>query len=137
MKKYIFITLISLCLFSCDDDVDGIGEDPKLNISEYTFPSEGDSIAIYSTIGCDGLSVGCSTYLGGTWTGELYYSGNESYCRGYYGDWWYAACPDERPHGSRVDIVVQPNDTGEERILPIIISYYDWGGGVGKFVQEK
>ena len=132
MKKYIFIALISLCLFSCDDDVYGIGEDPKLNISEYTFSNKGDSIAIYSEKGYTGLSVVVSSTFG-----KLYYTGNESYCRGYYGDWWYAACPDERPHGSRVDIVVQPNDTGEERVLPIIISYYDWGGGVGKFVQEK
>ena len=139
MKKF-FLIALSCVLFSCNSDeseyVVGIGSSPQLNISEYTFSNEGDSIAIYSTIGCDGLSVGASTYLGGTWNGKFYYS-DTGYERGYYGDWWYAACPDEKPYGFRVDIVVQPNDSGEERILPIFISYYDWGGGLGKFVQEK
>lgn len=139
MKK-IFIIALSCILFSCssdnsEPDVEGIGIDPELNIYEYTFSNQGDSIAIYSTKGCNGLGVGYST-LYGTCNGRLYYT-DTGYNRGVYGDWWYAACPDEKPYGKRVDIVVQPNDTGEERILPIFVDYYDWTGGLGKFVQEK
>ena len=146
MKKF-FLILIACSAFSCgssdeelinDDDtdisIDGNGEDPCLNIYEYTFSSEGDSISVYSLKGVYDLDVGAFSMK--SYSGKLFYS-DTGYSRGYYGDWWYAACPDEKPYGKRVDIVVQPNDTGEERVVPIVIGYLDWGGGVGKFVQEK
>ena len=151
MKKF-FLILIACSAFSCgssdeelinDDDtdisIDGNGEDPCLNIYEYTFSSEGDSISIYSLEGHNGLSVGNYSISGSTSSSvmyELYYSDDGRH-RGFYTDWWYAACPDTESHGSRIDIVVQPNDTGEEREIPIHITYYDWGGGGGKFIQEK
>ena len=139
MKK-IFIIALSCILFSCSSNDSeeyevGNGMNPMLNMTEYTFSNQGDSIAIYSTIGCDGLDVVAFSKLG-TWTDELYYS-DTGYSRGYYGDWWYAASPDEKPYGARIDIVVQPNDTGEERLVPILIGYYDWIASYARFIQEK
>ena len=144
MKK-LFLILIACSVFSCasnndelivDDDesaneINGNGADPCLNLYEYTFSNAGDSISVYSIKGNYGLQVITSK---GMYTGELFYS-DSGYSRGYYGDWWYAACPDTKPEGSRIDIVVQPNDTGEEREIPVSVFYYDWGGG--NFVQEK
>ena len=147
MKKF-FLILIACSAFSCgsgdeelindgdtDITIEGNGSDPCLNLYGYTFSNAGDSISVYSLKGKYDLDVGTSSSLG-TYSGELFYS-ETGYSRGYYGDWWYAACPDEKPYGSRIDIVVQPNDTGEERVVPIFIFYLDWGGGAGKFVQEK
>ena len=147
MKKF-FLILMACSVFSCasnndelidDDDelaneVNGNGEDPCLNLYGYTFSNAGDSISVYSLEGIYDLDVGA--FSKEAYSGELFYS-ETGYSRGYYGDWWYAACPDEKPYGSRIDIVVQPNDTGEERVVPICIGYLDWVGGQGKFVQEK
>ena len=143
MRSFFFV-LMACAFFSCsntteevqqDDEDDyfeiGTGTDPVLNIYEYSFSNAGDSISVYSIKGNYGLQVITSK---GMYTGQLFYS-DSGYSRGYYGDWWYAACPDTKPEGSRIDIVVQPNDTGEEREIPVSVFYYDWGGG--KFVQEK
>ena len=149
MKKFLLI-LLSCSVLSCgsdeeelinDEDAEEIlveecdGSDPYLNLYGYTFSNKGDSITIYSTKYSSGLSVGASSRLG-TWTDRLYYS-ETGYIRGYYGDWWYAASPDKKPYDSYIDIVVQPNDTGEERVIPIYISYLDGAWGAGKFIQEK
>ena len=153
MKKFLLI-LLSCSVLSCggdeeelinDEDTEevieeeGNGTDPCLNMYEYTFSSEGDSISIYSIEGHNGLSVGNYIISGSTSSSVMYklYYSDDGRHRGFYTDWWYAACPDTKPHGSRIDIVVQPNDTGEEREIPIHITYYDWGGGGGKFIQEK
>ena len=151
MRSFFFV-LMACAFFSCgntteevqqDDEDDyfeiGSGTDPVLNIYEYRFSNAGDSISIYSLEGRKYLSVGNYSISGSTSSSVMYklYYSDDGRSRGFYTDWWYAACPDTETHGSRIDIVVQPNDTGEEREIPILISYKDWGGGKGKFVQEK
>ena len=149
MRSFFFV-LMACAFFSCGntteevqqdeiEEEDGGGVDPCLNIYGYTFSNAGDSISIYSLEGRNYLHVGNYSISGSTSSSvmyKLYYSDNGR-SRGFYTDWWYAACPDTETHGSRIDIVVQPNDTGEEREIPIQITYLDWGGGKGKFVQEK
>ena len=150
MKKF-FLILMACSLLSCGSDngeliddedpeeilvEEGDDTDPVLNMYEYRFSSDGDSISIYSLEGNNGLSVGNYRISGSTSSSVMYklYYSDDGRSRGFYTDWWYAACPDSKPHGSRIDIIVLPNDTGEERELPVFVSYYDWGGGGGNFI---
>ncbi|WP_455673345.1 hypothetical protein [Phocaeicola sp.] len=48
--KQLIIIVLSCLLFSCEENVEGLGKDPELNISEYTFSNEGGSIEVYSQI---------------------------------------------------------------------------------------
>ena len=148
MRSFFFV-LMACAFFSCsntteevqqeeidEDDYfeDGGGVDLCLNYPEYRFSSEGDSITVYSEKGY-WLHVG---FYGSSGENELFYS-ESGYTRGYECDWWYAACPDELPGGEYVvEIKVQPNETGEEREIPILITYQDSSGSAkGSYVQEK
>lgn len=53
--KYLYLLLCSIFVFSIssckEDDTDGVGSDPRLNITEYTFSADGESLDVYSTVG--------------------------------------------------------------------------------------
>lgn len=144
MKRIILLSvLISTLFISCkNDDILGIGTDPKLNITEYTFDAGGESLDVYSTVG-----------------GYLMFSGyqedppiepivtppGQPKQDGIDGGWFkvYYPIPSVEPvklpyeklhQGIRIE--VKPNDTGKERVIPIDIFAGDFGCRV-KFTQAK
>ena len=130
MKKYLFIVLFSLSVFSCGDDAIGEGVNPKLNISEYTFPKEGGSIEVYSQRGVKlMISIKDKDIIDSVY---CFYNGG---IRGYDCGWFVAAFPVGNYYYN-LNIEVSANDTGEEREIPISIMSGDYGCST-KYVQEK
>lgn len=139
MRK-IFMIALSCILFSCssDDsepDVEGIGIDPELNIYEYTFSNQGDSIEVYSTIGSGiwPIYIGDEADYPEVMT---YPQPSEVLKRGFDGGWYSAYFPMGIPAYNIIVIKVEPNDTGNERTVPISIEAGDYFCKT-KFVQEK
>lgn len=130
MRLIVFF-ILSCLLFSCKEELDGIGTDPELNIQEYTFSNKGGSLEVYSQINA-GIQFGYEPIKGlesdppvetdksmdGGWFKVSYMAG---------GDYKY---------GTRICIEVGANDTGKERIIPISISSYDYPCRV-MYKQEK
>ena len=124
MKKILlFILALMPILYSCDDDISP--NDPRLNISEYTFGKEGGHLEVYSTIGYGiyfNLPYGTDTtaietreeygvpIIEGEWFKVSYMTGDYE----KYG--W----------NEIISIDVEPNDTGKERIVPIEVSTFDF-----------
>lgn len=128
MKTFLFTILASLSclLFSCKEDVDGIGTNPELNIENYTFPREGGTLEVYSQRGHSIWPIYDSTYDYTNTPPEKDQFGLE-----LKGEWYRAAIAYEngRLDRTKIHIEVQPNNTGEERIVPIAIeagNYFCW-----------
>lgn len=125
MKK-LFLLLLSCILFACNEEnVDGKGKDPELNMTEYVFPGEGGSLEVYSTLG---------KQL------QVYYApskdqGNRAKKEEYsiVGDWFEVIWDYKY---EKVQIKVLPNETGVERVVPIDIMSYDFGCNV-KYTQKN
>ena len=147
LRKFIYILML-FAFFSCNNDTEeeeeqqeeidpddyfqiGGGTDPLLNIPEYTFSREGGSIIVYSTLGHE-LDVHTSDRDCDTLYWSVYKMGYPR--RGFEGEWWSAAFPNYYP-ALNLEIKVSPNETGEERKVPITVWYGDWGGG--NYTQEK
>lgn len=124
MRKLLFLCL-SFILFSCNDIQEGDGVNPMLNLSTYTFPKEGGSIDVYSTIGYD-LQVYYQPQDGQDETVEK----NENSITGswFKVEWDY--------NGKNIRIEVQPNETASERIVPINIMSFNFGCRV-KYDQKN
>lgn len=117
MKTFLFTILASLSclLFSCKEDVDGIGTNPELNIENYTFPREGGTLEVYSQIGHSIWPIYSPSYDDAT-------PPPEQDIFGLTGKWYKAVnVYNGRIDKSKIHIEVLPNDTGEERIVPIQI----------------
>lgn len=117
MKTFLFTiaACLSCLLFSCKEDIDGIGTNPELNIEKYTFPREGGTLEIYSQIGHSIWPIYDCTY-------DYTNTPPEKDMFGLTGKWYKAVnVYNGRIEKSKIHIEVQPNDTGEERIVPIDI----------------
>ena len=82
----------------------GKGDDPILNIVEYAFPKEGGSLEVYSTINY-GLHVLPTEADAGE---KVDYS--------FVGSWFKITWD---TGNKKLQIEVEPNDTGRERKLPV------------------
>ena len=122
------MTFLSFVFFSCDDEIGG-GDDPKLNITAYTFPKEGGSIEVYSEKGYKIYVDINDDVISDT----LYYHSGK--IRGFDGGWFVAAFPSGNIY-KNLTIEVDANDTGEEREIPISISAIEYRCST-KYVQEK
>lgn len=85
---------------------DGKGDDPKLNIEEYTFPKEGGSLEVYSTLNYQ-LHVLPTTGDAGEKVGYT-----------FVGSWFKITWD---IGNKKLQIEVDPNDTGRERTLPVAV----------------
>lgn len=144
MKRIILLSvLISTLFISCkNDDILGIGTDPKLNITEYTFDAGGESLDVYSTVG--GYLM-FSAYQENPPIEPIVTPPGQPKQEGLDGGWFrvYYPIPSVEPvklpyeklhQGIRIE--VKPNDTGKERVIPIDIFAGDFGCRV-KFTQAK
>lgn len=144
MKRIILLSvLISTLFISCkNDDILGIGTDPKLNITEYTFDAGGESLDVYSTVG--GYLM-FSAYQEDPPIEPIVTPPGQPKQEGLDGGWFrvYYPIPSVEPvklpyeklhQGIRIE--VKPNDTGKERVIPIDIFAGDFGCRV-KFTQAK
>ncbi len=144
MKRIILLSvLISTLFISCkNDDILGIGTDPKLNITEYTFDAGGESLDVYSTVG--GYLM-FSAYQEDPPIEPIVTPPGQPKQDGIDGGWFkvYYPIPSVEPvklpyeklhQGIRIE--VKPNDTGKERVIPIDIFAGDFGCRV-KFTQAK
>lgn len=116
MRTILFTILAGLvCLLvSCKEEYPPeTPVNPELNIEKYTFPKEGGTLEVYSTIGA---SISAH-YYGPSETVP------EDILHGIDGGWYKAenAYENGRTNKTKILIEVQPNDTGEERIIPIQI----------------
>ena len=131
MRLTVFL-ILSCLLFSCkEENLDGIGTDPELNIREYTFSKEGGNLEVYSQIG-----AGIQFYYNSASDSE-----NEppvEIKEGMDGGWFkvtYMIGGDYK-YGTRICIEVGTNDTGQERIIPVAVVSYDYPSHV-LYKQEK
>lgn len=144
--KYLYLLLCPLfvfTLYSCkEDDIDGVGSDPRLNITEYTFSADGESLDVYSTVGGYLMFTGYQTTPPVV---PIVTPPGQPKEEGLDGGWWKVYYPipsvestklpyDKLHQGIR--IVVKPNDTGKQREIPISIFAGDFGCNV-KFIQAK
>lgn len=144
--KHIYLIstiLFSVFLFSCsEENPEGIGSDPKLNITEYTFDAGGESLDVYSTVG--GYLM-FSAYQEDPPIEPIVTPPGQPKQDGIDGGWFrvYYPIPSVEPvklpyeklhQGIRIE--VKPNDTGKERVIPIDIFAGDFGCRV-KFTQAK
>ena len=144
--KYLYLLLCSIFVFSLssckEDDTDGIVSDPRLNITEYTFSTDGESLDIYSTAGGYLMFIGYQTTPPVV---PIVTPPGQPKEEGLDGGWWRAYYPipsvgatklpyDKLHQGIRIE--VKPNDTGKEREIPISIFSGDFGCNV-KFIQAK
>ena len=122
MKKIFFLLCILFpFLSSCEDQLGG-QTDPKLNISEYTFSKEGGHLEVYSTLDYH-LAIlrpyECedSTVVSGEKYGVPFVKS----------DWFEVSfmTGDYKKYGwlKIISIDVEPNETGEERTIPVEILY--------------
>lgn len=123
--KQLIIIVLSCLLFSCKDEVDGEGTNPKLNILEYTFDKEGGGIEVYSQI----------DYALQFWYEPAMYKVEDpegdapvEIKYGLDGGWYKVSYVTGYDYGweKRILIEVEPNDTGKERVIPIRIFSFDF-----------
>lgn len=131
MKTFLFTILagIACLLSSCKEELPPeTPVNPELNIEKYTFPKEGGTLEVYSTIGA---SIHAH-YYGPPETQP------EDILHGIDGGWYKVenAYENGRTNKTKICIEVQPNDTGNERILPIQIISYVYSCEV-EYKQEK
>lgn len=134
--KFTFIVIVfitTLFLSSCDKDTDGIGEDPKLNLENYSFSKDGGKIEIYSTRGkpldiwyepsIDEKNEGQSTPIIREYEGAgiLAIDGG-----------WYTI---DVHFPDTIIIQTMPNITGKPRYIPISVHYMHFSKG--NYIQEK
>ena len=124
--KYFVVIILACLLIGCKNEEEervlGIGIDPELNISQYTFSKEGGSIEIYSQIGSPI---------------HFYYSPSkdktgDAPIRTDYaleGEWYkvFYGKSDKYEWTDGIVIEVDPNETGQERIVPITLMSGDFG----------
>ena len=140
--KYIYL-LLSFFLFtlaSCKEEVlIGIGEDPRLNIKEYTFSTNGEIIDVYSTLNY-GIYFDADVPVP-----PIEVTPGEPKITGIDGGWYriYYPLPSLEPkrlpykYGAGIRIEVKPNDTGQDREIPLTsIMSGDFGCHVS-FTQSK
>lgn len=108
MSKQVLITLLCILFMGCEKEEprDGKGDDPKLNIEEYAFPKEGGSLEVYSTLNYQ-LHVLPTTVDAGEKVGYT-----------FVGSWFKITWD---TGNKKLQIEVEPNDTGRERTLPVAV----------------
>lgn len=134
--KNLLLLFVTIILSGCSSDyVDGIGNNPKLNICTYTFNKEGETIEVYS-------KKDFCLYL--SFTREVANNnGNEPviYRRGQNnrgpieridGGWYKVSIDNEN---KIVEIDVAENNTNQERILPITIGSINYTGHTN-YIQQ-
>ncbi len=141
--KYLYLLLYTLIVFSlssCKDDyIEGRGADPRLNITEYIFSANGETIDVYSTIN---HWIIFSVYPE---VPQIEVTPGEPKIEGIDGGWYriYYPLPSIEPkklpykYGAGIRIEVKPNDTGQDREIPLTsIMSGDFGCHVS-FTQSK
>lgn len=128
MKKILlFILALIPLLYSCnngnEEDIEGLGTDPELNISEYTFGKEGGHLEVYSTIGRDLMIYSSGPESNIEWESDIPV---------LEGEWYKVTFTAGRINGiySRKKIITidaKPNDTGKERTIPLSIMAGNFG----------
>ena len=120
--RNLLLLLVTIILTGCSSDyVDGIGNNPKLNISKYSFNKEGETIEVYSKKDfCLYLSF---TREVANNTGDepiIYRKGanNRGPIERIDGGWYEVSIDNE---SKNVEINVAENTTEDKRILPITI----------------
>lgn len=138
--KYLVLSLLPIFLFSCKEDyVIGGGSDPCLNITEYTFSTDGEIIDVYSTLDY-GIYFDADIPVP-----PIEVAPGEPKITGIDGGWYriYYPLPSIEPkklpykYGAGIRIEVKPNDTGQDREIPLTsIMSGDFGCHVS-FTQSK
>lgn len=127
-KMLLFILALMPILYSCKNDNEpepaiGLGTDPELNISEYTFGKEGGHLEVYSTIGSDLMIYSSGPESKVEWESDIPVLEGE----------WYKVTftagriNDIYSQKRIITIDVKPNDTGKERTIPFDIMAGNFG----------
>lgn len=127
------LLIVAMCVVSCgDDELKDTPIDPKLNLTEYTFDASGGTLVVYSTINM-GISVERKMEIYDLDPKEMLVdttfqaAPGEPVYEGWYGGWYRAYYPyklselPDNKYRTMICIEVEPNETGEERKLPITI----------------
>jgi hypothetical protein len=121
---------ISLFLTACEKQY-GEGTDPKVNITNYTFPKEGGSLDLFSRIDLDFALIYEST------RDSMKEKPVEEYKNGVYKmeTSWYIISRNRFTNECKIE--VKSNTTGKERLIPVILSAGDWGNNRVTYKQDK
>ncbi len=138
--KYFVLSLLTIFLFSCKEDyVIGGGTDPRLNITEYTFSTDGEIIDVYSTLDF-GIYFNADIPVP-----PIEVAPGEPKITGIDGGWYriYYPLPSIEPnklpykYGAGIRIEVKPNDTGQDREIPVTSIMSGNFGCHVRFTQSK